>query len=69
MFLANCVHTSPIKSLDFVSIGIFQRCKDFDVTGLKLVGGMGGEATESDVIFKTKLQDFEGLMRPKPIGN
>jgi hypothetical protein len=30
---------------------------------------MGGETTKDYVVFETKLQDFEGLMRPKAVTN
>jgi len=31
------------------------------------VGGVRGESAQDDVIFKIKLQGFEGLVRPKAV--
>ena len=33
------------------------------------MGGIGREATEDNIVFKTKLQDFGGLKCSKSIGN
>jgi len=67
MFLADCICTSSKQSISLVAVGCLQQCKDSNVTGLELVRGMGGETTEDYVVFETKLQDFEGLMRPKAV--
>jgi len=31
------------------------------------MGGVRGEMTQDDVVFKAKLQDFEGFVRPKAV--
>ena len=32
------------------------------------MGGVRGETTEDDIVFETKLQDFECLVRPEAVG-
>jgi hypothetical protein len=32
------------------------------------VGGVRGEATQDNIVFETKLQGFEGLVRPETVG-
>lgn len=67
MLLANAVYTSSIQSFNLVTIGCLQGHKDSDVTRLELVGGVGGETTQDNVVFKAKLQDFEGFVRPEAV--
>jgi hypothetical protein len=67
MFFANCICTFLKQLISLVAVGCLQRCKDSDVTGLELVGSVKGEVTQDDVVFKTKLQDFEGLVCPKAV--
>jgi hypothetical protein len=68
MLLADCVCTSSKQPISFVAVGFLQGGKHSDVTGLELVGGVRGEATQDNVVFETKLQGFEGLVRPKALG-
>jgi hypothetical protein len=69
MFFADCTCTSLKQLFSLVIVGCLQGGKDSNITGLELVGGVRGEATQDNVIFKTKLQGFEGLVRPKAITN
>ena len=67
MLLANCIDTSSVQSFHLVTIGCLQRGKGPDVTGLELVGGVGRDATQGDVVFKTELQDLKGFVCPEAI--
>ena len=67
MLLADYIYTSSIQSFNLVAIGCLQGGKNSDVTRLELVGGVRGETTEDDIIFETKLQDFECLMRSEAV--
>jgi len=63
MLLADCSNASSFQTFDLVSIGALQWAKQCDVTGLELVGGVRRDAAQDDIVFETKLQDFEGFMR------
>ena len=69
MFLTDCICTSSKQSFSLVAIGCLQGCKDSDVTGLELMGGMKGQVTQSSIVFETELQDFEVLVRPETFTN
>jgi len=69
MLLADCICTSSIQSFNLVAIGYLQGGKDSDVTGLELVGGVRGETTQDDVVFKVILQDLERLVGPEAVVN
>ena len=55
MLLADCIRTSAKQPVSLVAVGYLQGCKHSNVTGLQLVGGVRGEATQDDVVFETKL--------------
>ena len=55
MLLADCICTSLKQPISLVTVGFLQGGKHSNVTGLELVGGVRGEATQDDVVFKTKL--------------
>ena len=55
MLLADYIYTSLIQSFNLVAIGCLQGREDSNITGLELVGGMRGEATQYDVMLKAKL--------------
>jgi hypothetical protein len=55
MLLANGVHTPTFHTLNVVAVGYLQRSKDCDITGLKLVRGVRGEAAEKDVVGEAML--------------
>ena len=38
-----------------------------NIARLELMGGVRGQAAKNDVVFKTKLQDFKGLVCPKAV--
>jgi hypothetical protein len=59
MLLAHSIRTSVIQSFDLFAICRLQQAKHSYIAGLKLVRGVGRKPTEDDVIFKTKLHDFE----------
>jgi hypothetical protein len=63
MLLADYCCTASIQSFNLFAIGCLQGRKDSDVKGLELVGGMRGETTQDDAVFKAILQDLEGLVR------
>jgi hypothetical protein len=69
MLLADCICTSSKQPISLVTVGCLQGYKHSDVAGLELVGGVRGEATQDNIVFETKLQGFEGLMRPETITN
>ena len=69
MLLADYVYTSSIQSFNLVAIGYLQGGKRSNVTGLELVRGVRGKTTQENVVLKAKLQDFEGLVRPKAVTN
>jgi len=69
MLLADCICTSSKQPISLVAVGCLQGCKHSDVAGLELVGGVRREATQDDVVFETKLQGFEGLVRPETVTN
>jgi hypothetical protein len=69
MLLTNYISTSSKQPISLVVVGCLQGGKHFNVTGLELVGGVRGEATQDDIVFKTKLQGFEGLVHPKTVTN
>lgn len=68
MLLADRACTSPIQSFNLFTVCSLQWPKDSDVAGPELVGGVRGNTAE-DVILKTKLHNFERLMRPKAVTN
>jgi hypothetical protein len=45
VFLTNCICTFLKQSISLVTVSCLQKCKDSNVTGLELVGGVRGEAT------------------------
>jgi hypothetical protein len=51
----------------FVTVRSLQGCKNPNIARLKLVGGIRGQATQSDVVFEIKLQNFKGLVCPKAV--
>ena len=59
MLLADSVYTPAVQTLDFMAVGCLQRREHRDITGLELVGGVIGEATETDVVSKAVLENFE----------
>jgi len=69
MLLADCICTSSEQPLSLVAVGCFQRGKHSDVAGLQLVGGVGGEATQDNIVFETKLLGFEALVRHETVTN
>ncbi len=69
MLLADCIYTSSKQPISLVMVGFLQGGKHSNVTGLELIGGVRGEATQDDVVFETKLQGFEGLVCPKAVTN
>jgi len=69
MLLADCICTSLKQPISLVAVGCLQGGKHSDVTRLELVGGVRGEATQDDIVFETKLQGFEGLVRPETVTN
>ncbi len=69
MLLADCICASSIQPFNLVAIGCLQWGKDSDVTGLELVGGVGGETTQNDIVFKAILQDLERLVCPEAVAN
>jgi hypothetical protein len=69
MLLADCVRTSVKQPFSLVAVDVLQAGKYADITGLQLVGGVRGEATQDDVVLETKLYGFEGLVRPEAVGS
>ena len=69
MLLTDCICTSLEQPLSLVAVGCLQGGKHSDVAGLELVGGVGGEATQDDIVFETKLLGFEGLVRRETVGS
>ena len=67
--LADCIYTSSKQPISLVAISFLQGGKHSDVTGLELVGGVRGKATQDYVVFETKLQGFKGLVRPEAVTN
>jgi hypothetical protein len=55
MFLTDCICTSSKQSISLIAVSCLQRCKDSNVTGLELMRSVGGEATQDNVVFETKL--------------
>jgi hypothetical protein len=55
MFFTDCICTSSKRSISLIAVGCLQRCKDSNVIGLELVGSVGGEAAQDNIVFKTKL--------------
>jgi hypothetical protein len=55
MLLADYIYTSLEQPLSLVAVGCLQGCKYSDVAGLELVEGVGGEATQDNIVFETKL--------------
>ena len=55
MLLANYICTPSKQPISLIAVGCLQGGKHSDVTGLQLVGGVRGEATQDDVVFETKL--------------
>ena len=67
MLLPNRVDSSTLHTFDLFAIGSLQGPEDSNITGLKLVGGMGGQSTKYNVVLKTELQDFKGLVSSEAI--
>jgi hypothetical protein len=62
MLLFDCVYFFSLNPFDLFAMGYLQRPENFNVTRLGLVGSMGVHVTKGD-LYKTKLQDFEALVR------
>jgi hypothetical protein len=69
MLLANSVDTTSFQTLNRIAIGCLQRSKDCDITWLKLVGSVGGEAAQADVVNKTVLQNLERLVGAEAVAD
>ena len=67
MLLADYIYTSSIQSFNLVAIGCLQGGKNSDVTGLELVGGVRRDNIQENVVFETKIQDFEGFVRSEAV--
>jgi hypothetical protein len=54
-FFADCIYISSLQSFNLAAIGCLQWSKHCDVTGLELMGGVGGDTAKNDVAFETEL--------------
>ena len=52
MLLAKCIRTSSIKSLSEVRMRGLKRVEDSNVTWLELMGCVGGNTTEANVVLQ-----------------
>jgi len=55
MLLADRVRTSLEQSFSLVTVFLLQAGKHADITGLQLVGGVRGEATQDNAVLETEL--------------
>lgn len=69
MLLADRVCTCSIKFLGFVAVGGSKGTKYSNIAELELMGSTRWETAQTNVIFKTKLQDFEAFMRSETIAD
>ena len=67
--LADGICTSLEHALSLIAVVALQGAKQSDVAGLELVGGVGGEATQQDVVLETELLGFKGLVAPEAVTN
>lgn len=65
MLLVNRVRTASVQLFNLVTIRCLQWTKDPNVTGLKLMRGMGRDTAQGNVVFEAILQDLKSLMCPK----
>ena len=56
MRLTNSINTPSFKSLDLITIGGLKRGKDYYITGLEFVRGIGGKTVQNNnVVVEVEL--------------
>jgi len=67
--LLNRLYTSAIQTLNLITIGCLQGGENSNITGLKLVRGVGRKTTQDNLVLKAKFQDLQRFVSPEAVAD